>query len=63
MRGKEQGAEEDANTGDNHIGNTQERIFASHDGPSADEDRLGSAIDPHWEVYPSRSVTVFVPKT
>lgn len=40
MRRCEHGAEHDAQSADDNVGNAQERVLATHDGACAEEDRL-----------------------
>ena len=44
MRDREHGAEKDAYSSHDYVGNSQERIASTHDGSGAEDDGLGALV-------------------
>lgn len=55
--GKER-TQEDADTADNDIGNAQERVPATHDSASGDEDRFRAVVNGDWKVFERVSIAM-----
>jgi hypothetical protein len=44
VRSEEDDAEDNAESGNHDVGNTEEVVLAAHNGTSGDEDRLGASV-------------------
>lgn len=49
-----QSTEQHADTSNDNIGNSKERVAATHDGTSTDQDGFGAIVDSHGEICGKR---------